>query len=152
MFSLLSLYKKHTSRDYPDVLYLVENAVTTQLTGCDIVRISCTVNTVHYCPNADGVVAISNKVCDVVHVFFSDIRTTLSGVVCIHPGHVVADPAHVALHWCVGPVEGNAGILTAVNVFNSGLLRPCSGQKWVCVNLNLIQHIIPNKDAINLRT
>ena len=67
--NVLYPYQSYTCRDYPDVLYLVENAVTAELTSCDIVGISCTVNTVHYCLNADGVVAISNKVCNVVHVY-----------------------------------------------------------------------------------
>ena len=94
------------------------------------------------CLNTDGVGVIRLKACDVVFSCIGSIRTILSVVVCIHPVHVVADPVLVALHWSVGPGEGNAGINTAVNVFNSGLLQPCSSQKCIYyVHLNLIQHI-----------
>ena len=43
-------------------------------------------------------------------MFSGVIETTLSVVVDIHPGYVVGDPVLVALHWNVGPIEGNAGI------------------------------------------
>ena len=55
-----------------------------------------------------------------VHVFSGDIRATLSVVVDIHPGYIVADPVLVALHWSVGPVESNAGGDTTVNAPNGG--------------------------------
>ena len=42
-------------------------------------------------------------------MFSSDIRAILSVVVNVHPGHIVPDPVLVALHWNVGPVDGNAG-------------------------------------------
>ena len=59
-------------------------------------------------------------------MFSSDIRAILSVVVDIHPGHIVADPVLVALHWSVGPVESNAGRDTTVNVHNGG------GWSWFC--------------------
>ena len=76
--------------------------------------------------DTDGVVAISSKACNVVHVSYSDIRTTLSVVVDIHPGHIVAGPVLVALHWSVGPVESDAGRDTT-NAHNGGCLWFCSG-------------------------
>ena len=54
----------------------------------------------------------------------SDIIAILSVVVDIHPGHIVADPVLVALHWSVDPVESNAG--TTVNAHNGG------GWLWFC--------------------
>ena len=105
---------------------MIYNALA-ELTGCDISRHSCTLNIpIYYCPDTDGVVAISNKACNVVHVFSSDIRGILNVVVDIHPGHIVADPVLVALHWSVGPVESNAGRDTTVNVHNGG------GWSWFC--------------------
>ena len=104
-----------------------EDNVLVELTGCDVSRHSCTLNIpIHYCLDTDGVVAISNQVCNVVHVSSSDIRTILSVVVDIHPGHIVADPVLVALHWSVGPVESNAGRDTTVNAHNGG------GWAWFC--------------------
>ena len=103
----------------------VKFAFLAQLTCCNVLDFgfTCSKMQVHYCLNADGVVAISNKACDVVHVFSSDIRTTLSVVVHVHPGHTVADPVHVALYWSVGPAESNVGSsITTVkfDVCNSG--------------------------------
>ena len=82
---------------------------------------------IHYCPNTDGVGVIRNKSCDVVHVFSSDIRAILSAVVDIHPGHIVADPVLVAVHWSVDPVEGNAGIAGGDGVYIREWLWFCSG-------------------------
>ena len=108
-----------------------------ELTCCDISRHSCILNIpIHYCPDTDGVVAISNKACNVVHVYYSDIRAILSVVVNIHPGHIIADPVLVALHWSVGPVESNAGT-TTVNVHKGG------GWSWFCMgDMYLVRMII----------
>ena len=105
-----------------------EENVLVELTaaGCDISGHSCTLIPINYCLDTDGVVAISNKACNVVHASSSDIRAILSVVVDIHPGHIVADPVLVALHWSVGPVECNAGRDTTVNVHNGG------GWAWFC--------------------
>ena len=104
-----------------------EENVLVELTGRDSSRHSCTLNIpIHYCPDTDGVVAISNKACNVVHVSSSDIRTIFSVFVNIHPGHIVADFVLVALHWSVGPVESNAGRDTTVNAHNGG------GWVWFC--------------------
>ena len=99
-----------------------------QLTSQHISRYSDTLNIpIHYRLDTDGVVTISNKTCDVVHVSSSDIRALLSVVVDIHPGHVVSDPVLVALHWSVGPGEGNAGIEGGDVVYIRGWLWFCNG-------------------------
>ena len=97
-------------------------------TSQHISRYSCTLNIpVHYRPNTDVVGVINNKACDLDHVFCSDTGTTLSVVVNVNPGHVVAGPALIALHWSVGPVEVNAGITSGDVVDTRGWLWFCSG-------------------------
>ena len=60
-------------------------------------------------------------------MFSSDIKAIVSVVVDIHPGHIVAFPVLVALHWSVGPVESNAGIWTSIEYLDT------RGWLWFCM-------------------